>query len=73
MHFFNALNWAGSFLILTGLYFIGEKKRFAFIFTFFGELCILSWALSTRAWPIVFVGVTFAFMAARNWVRWGQK
>lgn len=70
---FTILSWIGTLLLLIGLWYIGQKKRWAFIFTFFGELLILAYSLQIRAWSIAFIGVTFAGLAARNYVLWGKS
>jgi hypothetical protein len=70
---FTAISWFGTLLLLIGLWFIGEKKRWAFIFTFFGELLILIYSIHIQAWSIAFIGITFSFLAARNWVAWGRS
>lgn len=67
------LSWIGTALLLIGLWFIGLKKRWAFIFTFFGELLILLYSVHIRAWSIAFIGATFSFLAARNWILWGKQ
>lgn len=65
-------NWIGCLTIFVGLWLIGKKIRTAFIFTFVGEVLVFIWAFHQRAWPICFVGVTFGFMAVRNWFKWGK-
>lgn len=69
---FTLISWLGTALLLVGLWFIGAKKRWAFIFTFFGELFILTYSIHIAAWSIAFIGVTFSVLAARNWWLWGK-
>lgn len=70
---FTLLSWIGTALLLVGLWYIGHKKRWAFIFTFSGELLILIYSVHIRAWSIAFIGLTFSGLAVLNWVRWGKQ
>lgn len=73
MNWYTFISWFGTVLLLIGLWFIGEKKRWAFIYTFFGELGILVYSVHIKAWAIAFIGVTFAGLAGRNYYLWGKK
>lgn len=70
---YTALSWLGTLLLLIGLWYVGAKKRWAFLFTIAGELLILVYSLHIRAWSIAFIGLTFSWLAARNWYLWGKS
>lgn len=70
---YGIISWIGTILISIGIWKIGKKQRNAFLFTFFGELFILVYSLHLRSSSLVFIGLVFSALAARNWFLWGKK
>lgn len=64
------LSWIGNIFIILGLYYIGNKKRFAFIFSVVGETSWIGYALLSQQYNLAFICIIFAGMAIRNWFKW---
>jgi hypothetical protein len=69
---FGIISWIGTILISIGLWKLGKKERQAFLFTFTGELFILVYSLHIHSSSLVFIGLLFSFLAAKNWIAWGK-
>ena len=66
------LDWIGNVLIILGLWYIGEKKRFAFVFTAIGEILWVIYSLQSGLWSLAFITAVFTGLAIRNWLKWGE-
>jgi hypothetical protein len=66
----NALSWIGNAFICTGLWYIGEKKWWAFLFSIIGELAWTVYAVETKLWPLAFICIVFGTLAIRNLYLW---
>lgn len=67
------LDWIATGLLIIGLWQIGNKKRWGFLFTFVGELLWLAFAIFiAHIWSIAVLSAIFAFLAMRNYLQWGK-
>jgi len=64
------MGWFANIFIVFGLWFIGNKKRFAFVFTFIGETIWTIYSFSIGMYDLAAVCALFAMLAARNWLKW---
>lgn len=67
---YNIIGWIGFSLLSIGLWYIGKKKRWAFIFTAVGEVFIFEYSMSIKAWSIAAIGMLFTVLAIRNYILW---
>lgn len=65
--------WIANIFILSGLIFLGQKKRWAFILTAIGEVIWGYFGVWREDWPLAFIGFVFAAVAVWNWYLWGNK
>lgn len=63
--------WLGNIFIVIGLWFVGDRKRSAFIFTIIGELIWAGYAMHLGMWDLAIICLVFALLALRNWFKWG--
>jgi hypothetical protein len=66
-----AISWIGNIFIVIGLWFIGSKKRWAFIFSMLGEALWIAAAVRRHEFDLAFICVIFFALAARSYVKWG--
>jgi len=66
------MDWIGNFLICLGLWFIGDKKRWAFLFSIAGECCWIAYSLKIGLYSLAAICVVFAVLAARSYCKWGR-
>jgi hypothetical protein len=67
------IGWFANIFIVIGLWFVGNKRRSAFLFTVAGELLWTGYATYRQMWDLALICAVFAGLAARNWVLWGKK
>lgn len=67
------MNWLGNAFILIGLYLIGNKKRYAFLFSVVGEALWMVWSIRERIWSLALITLVFAALAIRSYIKWGQE
>lgn len=66
------ISWIGNLFIILGLWYIGDRKRFAFVFSIIGETIWLVYACYIHMWSMAFICGVFAVLAVRNWFKWNQ-
>lgn len=68
------LQWAGNILIIASVWFIGEKKRWAFLMSMAGNSLWLIYAAKTPHQSAlgILAGI-FVWLQYRNWVMWKEK
>ena len=64
------MGWVGNVFIVIGLYFIGEKKRWAFLFSVVGELIWCLFSLYKQQYDLAFICAVFCALALRSWIKW---
>ena len=64
--------WIGNFLIVIGLWKIGDKWRHAFLFSIAGETAWTIAALNAQDYALAFICTVFNILAFRNWRKWGK-
>jgi hypothetical protein len=69
---YTILSWLSTCIFLIGAFAIGNKRRWAFVCFFAAEIMLVFYSIHIRAWAVVVVGVMFAVMAVRNYLRWGK-
>ncbi len=69
------MDWIGNVCIVIGLWFIGSKKRWAFIFSVIGEVSWIIYSLTRpdHLYSLAIICAVFASMAVRGWVKWGKN
>lgn len=70
MNFFNILSWVANIFLIIGMWKIGDRKRYAFIFTMIGEATWLVCAIVNGWWSMAFICVIFASAAFINYTKW---
>lgn len=66
------ISWIGNIAIVLGLWFVGNKKRWAWYFSMVGESLWIAFSLATHLWSLAFICCVFLAMAVRNWIAWGK-
>lgn len=66
------MTWIANLLIIAGLYLAGNKNKFAFAFTFIGEVIWSTAAASRGQWDLTFICGVFAILAAVNLIKWNK-
>lgn len=64
------MGWIGNIFICIGLWFIGDKKRFAFLFSIVGESIWVAYSISIEMYDLAAICVVFALLAARSYMKW---
>jgi hypothetical protein len=72
MDWFRFLGWFGNIFIVLGLWSVGDKKRYAFLFSIVGETIWVIYAVLLGLWDLAFACVLFDALAIRNWIKWGK-
>lgn len=67
------ISWVGNVLICLGLWHIGNKKRWAFLFSIAGETAWIIYATQIHLWSLTFICCVFWSLAIRSWVKWGKS
>jgi hypothetical protein len=66
------MDWIGNLCIVIGLWFIGSKKRWAFLFSVVGESAWIVYSVMHELWSLAFICAVFAGLAVRSYVKWGK-
>jgi len=66
------MGWFANILLILGLWLVGDKKRIAFMFTFVGESIWTIYSIIIGMYDLAFICFVFAFLAIRNWIKWGK-
>lgn len=65
------LQWAGNVFIVSSVWFIGKKKRWAWILSGIGNAMWLAYAaLSHNQVALGVLSGIFIWLAYRNWLMW---
>jgi len=64
------MDWIGNILIVLGLWLAGNKWKYAFVFSFFGETLWTIYAIQIKLWSLAIVCAIFALIALRNVLKW---
>lgn len=67
------MDWLGNALICVGLWFIGNKKRWVFLFSVAGESAWIVYAMQEKLYSLAFICAVFAGLALRNYIKWGDE
>jgi nicotinamide riboside transporter PnuC len=66
------MDWIGNVFIVIGLWFIGNKKRWAFIFSVIGESAWIIYSLTIGLYSLALICTVFAGLAVRSYWKWGK-
>ena len=66
------MGWIGNIFIVIGLWYIGNKKRWAFVFSMIGEAVWVVYAMTIGLYDLAAICVVFFALAARNYYEWGK-
>jgi hypothetical protein len=64
------LTWTANLLIVVGLCFLSQKRRWPFLFTITGEAIYVAAALASGQWDLAFICVVFCGLAVKNLASW---
>lgn len=67
---FHPVTLVANLLIIAGLYYIGGRKRWAFLLTGVGEAVWTVYSLATVQWDLAWICAIFTVLAVRNFVLW---
>lgn len=66
------LSWIGTVCILVGMWYIGDKKWWAFIFSIVGELAYIIYALPKKQYALAFLSIAILCTVVRSLIKWRQ-
>jgi len=66
------MDWIGNVFIVVGLWYIGNKKRWAFLFSIAGETAWIIYSLSIGLYSLAFICTIFGTLALRSYIKWGR-
>jgi len=66
------MDWIGNVFIVVGLWHIGNKKRWAFLFSVAGEICWIVYSLTIGLYSLAVICTVFAVLAIRSYYKWGK-
>lgn len=67
------IGWIGNFILIVATYKIGDKKRYAFLLTFLGELVWLIASLMKGSPSMSFLCIIFGGLALINYWKWSYN
>lgn len=67
------MTWIANILIIIGLFLVGEKSKYAFLFTIIGESIWTIVAFTLEQYDLAFICVVFTLLAIRNWWKWNNE
>lgn len=67
------MGWVGNVFILVGMWRIGNRHRDAFLWSIAGELLWVVHSTYLGMWDLTIICLVFCLMAARNWLKWGNR
>lgn len=67
--------WSAFLTIVgvTGMYFVGQKKRFGFLINLVNQVFWLTYAIVTQQWGFIPASLLWGIVFFRNYVAWGRK
>jgi len=71
--YIDILSWVGNVFICLGLWYMGDKKWWAFLFSIVGETCWVVYSIRIHMWSLAFITVIFGGLAIRNLVLWKRS
>ena len=69
----NGLGWIGNVLICLGLYYMGGKRWWAFVFSLLGNLVWTAYALEIRLWSAACLSIVMVLLSARGLYLWNKS
>ena len=66
------IGWIGNGFIIVGAWLIGDKKRYAFLFSIVGELIWIWHSLAIGMYDLAAICLVFTVLAVRNWFKWAE-
>lgn len=67
------MGWFANVLLVVGLWMVGDKVRWAFLFTIIGEAIWVCVAIARAQWDMAAICAVFAALAVRNWIKWASE
>jgi len=67
------MTWIANIFLIIGLFLIGNKNKYSFIFTIIGESIWTIVALCTHQYDLAFICAIFTILAIRNFRRWNNE
>lgn len=66
------LDWLAAIFELTGSWFVGEKKRIAFLILICGSITWAIVACQKHLYGLLITTGIFTVINIRNWIKWGK-
>ena len=66
------LDWLGMIMVLLCVYYIGNKKRYAFIFGLIGCLIWIYVNHMANIIPAVLLNIVLFILYLRGYIKWGK-
>lgn len=63
--------WGASIVLFAGLWFVGNRARWAFLFTIVGEVAWVVIALNREQYDLAAICAVFGLLALRSLILWG--
>jgi len=68
------MDWVAGILELIGLWKVGNKSRFGFVFNGICCLCWITYVITSRsAWGLLVIVVPAFFVNIRNFLKWRRE
>lgn len=64
------LDWLAMLMSLLFLYYIGSKKRYAFILGIIGNVVWIFINFLAQIWPGVILNIILIFLNVRGYIKW---
>jgi hypothetical protein len=66
------LQWVGDVFIIAGVWYVGEKKRFAFLLSMIGNGLWLVYCTRAQMLQLGILASVFIWLSFRNWQMWRE-
>lgn len=66
------MGWIANVFIVIGLWYIGERKRWALLLTTLGESIWVVYSFRATLYDLTAICCVFAVLNFRSYVKWGQ-
>ena len=67
------MDWVAAAIELFGSWFVGNKKRYAFVLLFLCNICWIYVAVDHKIYGLLIVVIPALFINIRNFVKWGNN
>lgn len=67
------MTWIANILIITGLFLIGNKVKYAFYFTIVGEFIWTVYASINHQYDLAFICFIFTILNIRSLYKWSNN